>query len=249
MPFYQQFDDGTARPSKLLTGYRWFHDDSVKFKKSIQMRFGCMSNDICSTVYWYQQQPVRPFFRLPPFEKITPGLRTAPEILLGEFDLPMPDYGEWWISEVTETDSIEAVSRTSLKHSQQVDPDVWKRQRSKHGFVDFIHSRRPNPSTAGIYIHEGTASARCVLQAPDQMQVKLRLGWDDRLVLRVNDAPPLDLGHQDNFGDRLLDLPLRKGENVVDVTLSNTQNFNHGGWAFSFHATTADGAILIPRAR
>ena len=88
MPFYREFDEGTARPSKLLTGYRWFHDDSVKFKKSIQMRFGCMSNDICSTVYWYQQQPVRPFFRLPPFEKLTPGLRTAPEICLGKFDLP-----------------------------------------------------------------------------------------------------------------------------------------------------------------
>jgi hypothetical protein len=68
-------------------------------------------------------------------------------------------------------------------------------------------------------------------------------------VLRSNDEPPLDLGHQANFDERLLELPSRKGGNVVDVALSNTGNFNHGGWAFSFHATTAGGAMLIPRAR
>ena len=39
-----------------------------------------------------------------------------------------------------------------------------------------------------------------------------------------------------------------KGDNVVDVTLTNTRNFNHGGWAFAFHATTPEGEVLLPRA-
>ena len=248
MPFYKHFDDGTAKPAKLLTGYRWFHEDSIKYQKSIHMRFGCMANDICSTVYWYQQHPVRPFYRLPPFKKLHPGLRTAPKILLGEYDLPLPDSGQWWISEVAETDSINVAARTPLKKSDQVDPNTWKKQRAKHGFVDFLHSRRPNPEKFGIYIHEGMASARCILDAPEDTTAKVRVAWDDRLVVRVGDARPMDLGHRDNFGDRVIELRLRKGENVVDLALSNTKNFNHGGWSFSFHATTPDGAALIPRA-
>ena len=99
-----------------------------------------------------------------------------------------------------------------------------------------------------IYIHEGMASARCILDAPEDTTAKVRVAWDDRLVVRVGDARPMDLGHRDNFGDRIIELRLRKGKNPVDVALSNTKNFNHGGWAFSFHATTPDGTVLIPRA-
>ena len=207
-----------------------------------------MSNDICSTVYWYQQKPVRPFFRMPPFEKLAPGLRVAPAVPRGEFDLPLPDSGSWWISEVSENDSIEVAARTPLEGSDEVDPKSWKRQQAKHGFVDFLHSRRPHPRKAGIYIHEGTASARCILEAPKDLTAKLRLAWDDRLVLRVNESKPLDLGHQDNFMDRLIELRLPQGKNLVDITLSNTRNFNHGGWAFSLSATAPDGTVLIPRA-
>ncbi|MCH2374212.1 MAG: DUF2961 domain-containing protein, partial [Planctomycetes bacterium] len=58
MPLYKQYDDGKARPAKVITGYRWYHNDPVEFQKSIHMRFGSMSNDICTTVYWYQEKPV-----------------------------------------------------------------------------------------------------------------------------------------------------------------------------------------------
>jgi len=51
IPFYEQFDDGSARPAKVLTGYRWYVKDSITFDDSLHMRFGCMSNDICATVY------------------------------------------------------------------------------------------------------------------------------------------------------------------------------------------------------
>jgi hypothetical protein len=78
--------------------------------------------------------------------------------------------------------------------------------------------------------------------------VQLRLAWDDRMVLRVNDGKPIDLGHRNNFGQREIEVPLKKGKNVVVVTLSNTRNFNHGGWAFAFRATDPDDNVLLPRA-
>jgi len=59
----------------------------------------------------------------------------------------------------------------------------------------------------------------------------------------------MDLGHRDTFGGRTLQVPLRKGDNTIEVTLSNTRNFNHGGWAFAFVAQTAEVVRLLPAAR
>src|SRR5690606_9717306 len=52
MPFYMHEDIGEARPAQRLAGYRFFVRDAVPFRHSLHMRFGCMQNDICSTVYW-----------------------------------------------------------------------------------------------------------------------------------------------------------------------------------------------------
>ena len=41
-------------------------------------------------------------------------------------------------------------------------------------------------------------------------------------------------------------VPLRKGANLVRVTLSNTTGTNHGAWAFAFQAFGPDGARLVP---
>jgi hypothetical protein len=73
------------------------------------------------------------------------------------------------------------------------------------------------------------------------------VAWEDRLVIRVNDDKPLDLGHRNNFGKQDLDVSLKQGKNIVLVTLNNTRNFNHGGWAFAFRATAPDGSTLVPR--
>ena len=246
MPLFEQFDDGKARPAKNITGYRFFHNDPIHFHKSIQMRFGCMSNDICATVYWYQQKPVRPFFKMPDFAHLVPGSASL-EIPRGSHDLELPDSGAWSISEASHNDEVKVAAATRLNPGQVLDPSQWKELRAMHGFIDILHARRPNPRGAGIYIHSGAASARAVLESPSNLKANVRLAWDDRLVLRVNDQDPIDLGHRDNFGSRELEVPLRKGKNLVDVTLSNTQNYNHGGWAFAFQATAPDGAVLLPR--
>ena len=51
-----------------------------------------------------------------------------------------------------------------------------------------------------------------------------------------------------NFGSRELAVPLKAGANRETIRLSNERGFNHGGWAFAFQATTADGQRLLPQA-
>ena len=52
MPYYVHEDVSQARVAHRVVGYRFFEYDTIPFRESIHMRFGCMSNDICSTVYW-----------------------------------------------------------------------------------------------------------------------------------------------------------------------------------------------------
>jgi hypothetical protein len=70
-----------------------------------------------------------------------------------------------------------------------------------------------------------TASARCVLEAAEDLRARIRLAWDDRLVLRINDDPRLDLVQQDNFGDRLLELPLRSAIPRTSITVAGRFRF------------------------
>jgi len=51
------------------------------------------------------------------------------------------------------------------------------------------------------------------------MTAKVRVAWDDRLVMRVGGARPLDLGHRDNFGDRIIQLIRRGCDVFLDMTL------------------------------
>lgn len=245
MAYYEQVDDGAARPSKEIVGYRFFLNDSIEFQKSVHVRFGCMSNDICSTVYWYQKGSPRPFVRLADFPHLVAGKESI-ETPRGKFDLPLPDSGSWRVSPAGDASLIASAQRERLAADAKL-PAAWVVRPALHGFLDFGYVHRPEKRGAGVH-HEGAASARARIDAPNDMDATLRIGWEDQLVLRVNDQPAIDLGHRDNFGHRDVRVPLKRGANVLDVTLSNTHNFNHGGWAFSLRAQTPDGKTLLPRA-
>lgn len=244
MAYYEQIDDGGARPSKEIVGYRWFLNDSIEFRKSLQVRFGCMSNDICSTAYWYQVGAPRPFFRLPGFEYFATG-KEAQEMPRGKFDEPAVDAGSWRVSPAGTDELLNLALQQRLSVTAPL-PAEWLKRPSLHGFLDLGHVHRPEKRGVGVY-HEGAASARATIHSPTATEATLRIGWDDRLVLRVNDQPPLDLGHRANFGQRDVRVNLERGRNVIDVTYSNTKNFNHGGWAFSLRIVAADGTVLLPR--
>ncbi len=280
MPYYVHEDVLESRPAQRLVGYRFFDEDAIEFTRSIHMRFGTMRNDISSTVYWYQQGAVRPFFEMPPWPAMKPGT----ELSRGSHDLPLPSDGRWWLCGpfgAQDGKSMEAALPPELEFSPDATYDGmheedspwlsdgskelgrnaarWVERPSIHGFIDFNHVFRPY--AWGMHrTHDGVAVARCVLHSPDATTARVRLAWDDRMLLRVNDEEPIDLGRNYAFRSRTVDVPLRAGANIVVLKLSNGSNAdqgprdsltnptsNHGGWAFSFQATTQDGATLVPQ--
>jgi len=246
LPYYLHEDVSEARPAQRLVGYRFFVKDAVHFERSIHLRFGCMENDICSTVYWYQTGPVRPFVRLPPFAQLLPGTT----LKRGEMDEPLPDCGSWLVAGPLENSAGEAILQ-ALRGDGPIAGATDDRSERKafHGFLDFNHVYRPGTWGAATHYADKAAAARCVLQVPSDTTASLRFAWDDRLVVRIDRQPPLDLGLHPAFRARTIQVPLSKGSHVLQLVLSNTRGSNHGGWAFAFRGQAADGTPLVPRAR
>ena len=144
-----------------------------------------------------------------------------------------------------------------MREDDRRDTARWVRRAAVHGFVDFNHVFRP--TSGGVAkTHDGVAIARCVLRVPENTTARLRIAWDDNLVLRINGDQRLDMGFHGAFRAQKVDVRLRAGDNVVVRKLSNVaslltprsndeQSSNHGGWAFAFRATAADGSAMIPR--
>ncbi|MCY4080262.1 MAG: DUF2961 domain-containing protein [Caldilineaceae bacterium] len=267
MPYYVHDDVSEARPAQRLVGYRFFEKDTLPFQNSIHMRFGCMANDICSTTYWYQESPVRPFFTMPDWPQLLPGV----ELPRATHDLALPQSGQWWLCGPFANHHGQAMQAT-LPPETAFDPDAsydglhtaesawltegsrqhgrdrarWTRRAAHHGFVDFNHLFRPWGRGVGK-TDTGAALARCTLHAPTATAATLHLAWDDHLTLRLNDDH-FDLGHHYAFRSHSLPVQLRAGANTIVLKLSNEHGSNHGGWAFAFRAQTADGTVLTPRA-
>jgi hypothetical protein len=233
MPFYTHDDQGLSRPAPRVVGYRFYDQDSIFYEESIQFRFGCMENDICATVYWYQEGAVRPFFEMPGFDKLLPG----EELPVGSCDLALPDRGGWLVAGPIGLDGFHEADITKLS---------WTEARSHHGFVDFNHCFRPTGRGVGTH-HTGVAGlAQCVVRAAHATTASLQLAWDDTLTIVVNGGSPIPLGENPAFRTKTIDTPLVEGENHLTVTLSNESGSNHGGWAFAFRCTTSEGEVLLP---
>ena len=119
MPYYYHEDVGQARPAQRLGAYRFFEEEAITFKKSIQFRFGCVANDICSTAYWYQTEPHREFFRMPPADKLLPGV----ELKRGECDIFDESGGEWWLCGPFEN-ADDVGMKKKLPPEEGFDPDA-----------------------------------------------------------------------------------------------------------------------------
>lgn len=244
LPYYKIEDTGEARGAQRVTGYRFFVRDAIKWQESIHMRFGTMENDVCSMVYWYQSQPLRPFVKIPKLEDRMPGVKLP----RGAMDFPLPDAGTWQLQAPLDNEdgaAIKAALATPLPRDLAPGAD-WIKRPANHGYIDFNLVFRPEVRGVGVHYKGKAAQAFCVLQADRDLTAAVRLAWDDHAVLRVNDGAPIDLGEHPAFRDHTVEVPLKKGRNIVALTLSNETGTNHGGWAFAFKATTPDGALLQP---
>ena len=265
MPYYLHEDVGEARPAQRVVGYRFFEHDSISFRKSIHMRFGSMCNDICSTVYWYQENPVRSFFKMPEWSLLMPGTKLPK----GSCDLPIPETGEWWLCGPFYNKDNRAMCRvlpaelefqpdriydgmheessywlTTLSRELGRDAAKWIKRPSLHGFIDFRHVFRPcqrgvSPTESGV------ALARCLMNVPGNTSVIMQIAWDDHLIVRV-DSEIFEMGEHTSFKAEKLKLNLTAGTHEIIVKLSNDIGFSHGGWAFSFIAFTENGIVLVP---
>ncbi len=244
MPYYTHEDTGEARVAQRVVGYRFFEHDTIPFVHSLHFRFGSMQNDICSTAYWYQESPVRPFFRI---GKDWSLLAAGKKLPRGTWDCPLPDTGTFGLAGPFKEYDDPALAALMGQPPWPVLPGIeWVRRDSFHHFTDLSLSLRPAERGVGIF-HQGWGVARCVLEATRDMKVRLLMAWDDRMVLRVNDAEPTDLGEHQAFRPGTIDVPLRKGCNFITLALSNTRGTNHGGWAFVFRAQAPDGSVLTPQ--
>ncbi len=265
MPYYVHADVGSARPAQRLTGYRFFEADAIHFDESLHMRFGCMSNDIASTVYWYQTRPVREFFTLPDWEGLLPG----GDLPRSRTELPLPESGSWWLCGPFGNEGDRAMVQTleperrlsvgdtypgnhevgSLWLSEAsgaagVDVARWVRRPAHHGFVDVNHAFRPRGRGAAV-TYPAVVVARASIVVPTSGAVRLRLAWDDDLVLWVDDRR-FALGCHHAFRSETVEVSLPVGTHAVVVKLNNTKGSNHGGWAFAFQALAANGDRLEP---
>ena len=273
LPYYTHEDVSESRPAQRVVGYRFFEHDTLPFEKSIHVRFGCMANDICSTVYWYQNLPVRPFVTMPDWPDLLPEGKNGDPIKLapGVCDLPLPESGEWWLcgpfgnregralqntllpeKEMNVTATYEGMhepgSAWLTEGSRQLGRDRarWIRYKPIHGFVDFNHVFRPWARGVGK-TEVGVAVARCVLPVKSDTTAVIRLSWDDHLIARLAGGV-FDLGHNRAFRTKEVEVSLKAGANPVALKLSNDRGSNHGGWAFAFSARAKDGTVLFPQA-
>jgi hypothetical protein len=242
VPYYEHEDIGEARRVQRLVGYRFFDRDPIPFRESIHVRFGCMQNNICSTVYWYQEGAPRPFVRLPGFAGLMPDAPVA----AADVDLPLPQSGGWCARLPLDNEDGQAITAALAHGVVAAAGDDWHACDAHHGFIDFNHLDRPRVRGVGTF-HDGkAAAARTILVAPTAMRATLRFSYDDHLVYQLNADPAVDLGNHAAFRTREAQVALRAGNNDLALMLGNTRNSNHGGWALAFTAVCEDGMHLRP---
>jgi len=245
-PYYEHEDIGEPRRVQRLTAYRFFDPDPIPFRKSIHMRFGCMQNNICCTMYWYQTGEPRPYVKLPSFEALMPDAKVA----AADVNLPLPDSGSWRVQLPFDNEQGQAVEKArSGIGSLVIDNTAWRTTQAIHGFVDFNLIERPRikPAVGAHYNHKA-AIAHAVLNAPQAGRATLHLAWDDTMVVQINDQPAVDLGNHTMFRQHKFQVDLKAGANDLRILLSNTTGSNHGGWAFAFYAVMEEGQMILPEA-
>lgn len=246
IPYYEHEDIGEPRRVQRLVGYRFFDRDPIHFDESIHVRFGCMQNNICSTVYWYQHGSPRQFVKLPSFAGLMPDAPVAAD----EVAVALPDAGRWHVYGPLDNEDgqVLAAAKNGITAVIGRPSDTAIVCHAHHGFVDFNHVDRPRCLGVGTFHEAKAAVARATLVAPHAMAATVRFSYDDHLLYQVNDEPVVDMGNQTMFRTRTVQATLRAGANDLAVLLTNARSSNHGGWAWAFSAIAPDGTHLSPMA-
>ena len=142
IPFLEYVDAGPALARHLVSAYRFYVHDLLPFRDSVHFRWGSQRNDMCATAYWYQDEPHRPFVRMPSAEHLRYGdWKREVEVKRGAYDLLVPvganetegvpageHDGAWSLYR-----GVEALKKPVEKIGSGIPYKTF------HGFVDFSH--------------------------------------------------------------------------------------------------------------
>lgn len=230
-----------------LCVYRWLVKDPIIFHESIRGLMGCMANKYASVAYWYQTEPHRPFFKVPPADKRMPDA-VAPR---GTYDLPTGEGPSWQLLGPFPFDPPAGFD--TPRACEKVTGDLGTRMYDDQGNVladaDSAENTgkdakvvRWTPETA--YNHFVDFKEACGL-APNQIGYALRyidmdrdqrlschLGYDDQIAVRLNGAWIYRGHHTRGFATAPVTLPMKQGRNELLIKLANEPNTNFKLWAF-----------------
>ncbi len=265
VPYYVHEDAGPALARHRLAAYRFFEADSIAFERSIQVRFGSMANDICSTAYWYQAPPQRRFVRLPDWDLLLPGS----ELPFGACEA-VDETPRWWLFGPFHPDRDAALD-AALPSDDTFDPSVrhtetgyapdspwrrdgrgdarWVRHADIDGFVDFALAFRPI-ATSNSLTFPALALGQTWLHVDANTAATMHLGWVNELRLRVNDEPWRSLGRHAYFRTGAQQVRLRRGANRLQIKLDNPATGragdSWGSWVFAVRVVTDSGREVTP---
>lgn len=226
-----------------LSVYRFMVEDPIVFHESIRGVMGCMANRYASVAYWYQTEPHRPFFEVPPADERMPDA-VAPR---GTYDLPTGEGPTWQLLgpfEFEPPDGFERVracerfagdlgTRMYDAKGNAVEADDgngsakvvgWKPETSWYNFVDFKEACGLAPNRVGYALQ--------YIESGQEKDAACEIGYDDQIAVRVNGDWVYRGHHAKGFATDALTLPLKKGRNEVLIKLSNEPNTNFKLWAF-----------------
>lgn len=234
-----------------LSMYRFYLESPILFDHSVRLAFGAMANEITSVGYWYQTEPHKPFFKMPPPELRSPessletgshDIEISPEKQLdlavigpfkGGIDDVFPPEQEIDLQKTLKTNYTR---RYKTDHPGEDDRMVeWESARTTLGWLDFEALYRPKmKGPRGVQIMSGSvAYALLRVYAKGSRSCKIRLGYDDPVRVWVNGKMAADLPAEVGFKGRTIKLKLRKGSNDVLIKVSNGINSNWSVFALS----------------
>jgi hypothetical protein len=257
MPLFTYDDPGAPQPFVRMNGYRFYVAENYSFDDSFHMRFGSIANDISSVAYWYQAEPHHEFFTLPaptdwipgePIDGPTQRIENPREdtwLLLG----PFPDTDIDRVSQIEpDTDQTFDVDwpegsiwTTGVEPDHPQTRPHWLTWRTTGGFVEFSNAFRPHLYPGIGPITDVAATAYRTLHVDTARRARLTVGFDDRMLIRVNGGPAIDLGEHDYFRTTQIEVDLVAGDNLLQCTLTNTAGKTWGAWAFAVHIDEHSG--------
>jgi hypothetical protein len=245
---YKELDKDGNRKKYAL--YRFFVEDPVVFQHSIRAVLGAMANNYSSVAYWYQTKPHKKFFEVPKADLRMPDSQAK----YGTYDIEPENAREWKLLApflMNKNNPFNKVNLFELKetgkeqhtfvwlYGKPTVPDgnkievKWTPQKAYHNFIDFNLIARP-ATKAIATLSNVVGYALRYEQCEKEKNAVIYAGFDDDIVIRVNDKVVMKSSHPKGFEEEACKVRLKKGKNRILVKLSNHFNTTWKLWAFSF---------------